>query len=356
MSKNIQLETYTIADLKNWLFRNCQIKRLSSAVISPARAYAFIHNPFVKDNDQVVCALYVDDELAAFTAAFPELLQKPKDRLAWWFSTLWCNPKFEGRGFGLVVVGTLCDSIGEGNFFDAEGAPETVKIFELLGLSTLYVPRYYLTEKKIHVGSLKGKLAWCIEAAKRKACLERRNQLRVKLDAADYSVKYTSFVDNETYTFLLKHSEKDVLLRRQETFNWILKYPFMQESPVPEKVQSDNAFSDTINRYSSLLISVFSGALLVGVVLLVVSSDTMAAKYVYYERDKASIVYDAIADHIVCCHAHTFSTNDLDLYEYLKSLHLFTKEIVSNSSFSSPIGFLPDGLFNLQAGEGDMFV
>ena len=109
MEENIVIQTYSVADLKNWLLHNRAITGLSSEVIAPTRAFAIMNNPFVTDETRVVCALFVNDKLAAFTAAFPEVLQKPENRLAWWFTTLWCDEKYEGRGFGLVVIGTLCE-------------------------------------------------------------------------------------------------------------------------------------------------------------------------------------------------------------------------------------------------------
>ena len=109
MEEQVQLRTYTVADLKAWLIHNQPTDGLSAEVIAPARAYAIAHNPYVWDDAKVVCALFVNEQVAAYTAAFPEILQKPEGYLAWWFSTLWCNSAFEGRGYGLIVVGTLAE-------------------------------------------------------------------------------------------------------------------------------------------------------------------------------------------------------------------------------------------------------
>ena len=169
MEENVILQTYSVADLKDWLLHNNPHNGLSAAVIAPARAYAIMNNPFVNDETIVSCSLFVDGELVAFTAAFPEVLHRPENRLAWWFSTLWCNPAYAGRGFGLIVVGSLCELIGEGNFFDAEGARETVEIFKMLGLENVFVSRYVFSGTKIHTDTIRGKLAWSRENNKQKA-------------------------------------------------------------------------------------------------------------------------------------------------------------------------------------------
>ena len=163
MEENVQLRTFTVGDLREWLLHGRPVEGLSSAVITSTRAYAIMNNPFVTDEMQVVCCLYVNGCVAAFTAAFPEVLQKPEGRLAWWFSTLWCNPCYEGRGYGLIVVGALAESFGEGNCFDAEGAHETVEIFKMLGLETAFFPRYIHSGKQINLASFKGKIARLLE-------------------------------------------------------------------------------------------------------------------------------------------------------------------------------------------------
>ena len=69
-----ELNLYTIADLRAWLIDNNPPAGLSEQVIAPVRAYAILNNPYVKEEDAVVAAIYVGDELAAFTAAFPDMI------------------------------------------------------------------------------------------------------------------------------------------------------------------------------------------------------------------------------------------------------------------------------------------
>ena len=67
-----ELKLYTIADLRNWLIENNPPTGLNEHVIAPARAYAIMHNPYVKDTDPVVAVIYEGEELAAYTSAIPE--------------------------------------------------------------------------------------------------------------------------------------------------------------------------------------------------------------------------------------------------------------------------------------------
>lgn len=351
------LTIYTVADLKEWLLHNRPSKGLSAAVIASARAYAIINNPFVDDDMPVSCALFVKEEAVAFTAAFPEILQRPENRLAWWFSTLWCDEKYAGRGFGLVVVGTLCELIGAGNFFDAEGAIETVEIFKMLGLDNVYVPRYVFRGKNINKNTLRGKCAWCLEKTKQITCARKRKTLLKRFRKLNsYSVNYSRFVDDEAYSFMKAHSDKDLLFRKQEMFNWILQHPFVQSSPLHIRVPFDNEFSSYVDDYKSFLLQIFKEKKLVGVSLMVHSNRTLSVKYLYYSDDSASLVFDALIEHLLSFDVTCFQTNDSKLSEYIKPMRLFTKHEVSPRSFSFPKDFKMIEGYTLQAGEGDMFV
>lgn len=357
MEENIKIITYSVSDFKKWLLHNHTENGLSDSVIAPARAYSIINNPFVTDDTQVVCALFVNDRVAAFTAAFPEVLQKPENRLAWWFSTLWCEPEYAGRGFGLAVIGTMCELIGEGNFFDAEGAKETVEIFKMLGLKNTYIPRYVFSGRSINTATIRGKLAWFRELLSKKQCDRRRRILMHEAGVdSSYVVKYSRFIDDATYAFMEEHSHEDVILRKQETFNWILQHPFAQVSPLFDRVPFDNRFSSTVKDYQSLCCKVYVGDKLVGVSMLVITGCAMSVKYLYYEKDLENNVFQAIVDHVLTLRINKFETNDEKLSEYIKALRIFTKSTIFPRSFSHPQQFEFLAEKKLQAGEGDMFV
>lgn len=357
MEENIKITTYSVSDLKHWLLHNQAENGLSDSVIAPARAYSIINNPFVTDDTQVVCALFVNDKEVAFTAAFPEVLQKPENRLAWWFSTLWCEPEFAGRGFGLAVIGTMCELIGEGNFFDAEGARETVEIFKMLGLENTYIPRYVFSGRSINTATIRGKLAWFRELLSKKKCDRKRRLLMHEAEVdPGYVVKYSRFIDDATYAFIEEHSHEDVILRKQETFNWILQHPFAQDSPLYKRVPFDNKFSSTVKDYQSLCCRIYVGDKLVGVSMLVISGRVMCVKYLYSEKELEKFVFRAIVDHLLTLRIIKFETNDEKLSDYIKALQIFTKSTISPRSFSHPRQFEFSTEMKLQAGEGDMFV
>ena len=325
-------------------------------IIAPARAYSIINNPYVRDDMKVVCAVFANDTVAAYTAAFPEILEKPKGKLAWWFSTLWCNPSFQGRGFGLVVMGTLVEEYGLDNCFDAEGAPETVSILNKLGLITEYRQRYVFMEKKINKGSFRGQIAWIYEQFRGLIGNSFIRKCWDTLNRNNFSISCQKYIDDESYGFIQDHSDTDLILRRQETFDWILQFPFLQTVPLCERSLPDNHFSSITESYQSLSCKIFISGLLVGVAVLVLGHDSLSVKYLYYEKDFSDVVYSALLMQCIKCKIARFETGDRRLADFTKEFGIFPKFLILDYSLSTPKDFIIHNESFLQPGEGDMFV
>ena len=154
------LKVYTVTDLREWLENNRPAEGLSGRVIAPTRAWAIIHNPYVKDEDAILGAIFEDGELATYTASFPDMLDGKR---VWWASTLYCYPKFTGKGYGLIVVGSLMEAHEPDLTYDRWAAKETVEIFNHFGYHTTYTKRYHLGDKKIDTSTIKGKFVDCVQ-------------------------------------------------------------------------------------------------------------------------------------------------------------------------------------------------
>ncbi|MEE0922293.1 MAG: hypothetical protein U0L47_07360 [Paludibacteraceae bacterium] len=348
------LKIYTILDLRNWLIHNHAIGGLSEKIIAPQRAYAIINNPYVKDEDSVLCAILENGIPVAYTAAFPDYLVREK-RLIWWFSTLYCHPRVQGKGYGLIVVGQLCEMIGEGNYFDMDGAEETVSIFTYFGLITRYIPRYMFTHKNIHCTSLKGMIAYLIEIVARWQCLLKRKKLSSRIAKNDYILRYVSCIDDTTYRFIVNHASDDAFLRSQAMLNWILAYPFMLASPLINRVEKSLEFSSVVPSYVVQAVQVWNNEKLMGVFIYRMMDKEFSVKYLYYDHEYANDVFEAIAEHVISLKAQQIQTTDNNLAYWLRSLMLTTKIYEENQSFSYPNWFEVSNK-SIQQGDGDVFV
>ena len=343
-----ELKLYTVAQLKEWIENKHAAEGLSERIIAPLRAYAFIHNPYVKDDDPVVAAIFVDGVNTAYTTAFPEMIDGKR---YWWFSTLWCDPKHRGNGYGLIVIGSLVEVYGAEYCLDRWGAQDTVEIFAYFGHKTSYLPRYTFGSK-ISKNTAKGKMVAFARTTQK--CLHRLIERPAKQE--DYSLRYVPYIDEHTYAFIKEHRGDDYMLRTQATLNWILHYPFSYSAPLAERIDKTLPIFQSETTHTKLFaVQVWDGDDLIGFYLMKQNADVLHILYLYYDEAKMTKVFASIRDHVKQMKIEQCVTEQKPLADYLQKEIYFPKHSMQHISFSVPEGMaLPiDG--TVQYGDGDCF-
>lgn len=337
-----ELKLYTVAQIRDWLEHNHLAEGLSEQVIAPTRAWAIIHNPYVKDDDAIVAAIFEDGELAAYTASFPDMLDGQR---VWWCSTLYCYPQFAGRGYGMIVVGGLMEAHESELTYDRWGASETVEIYNHFGYNTTYTPRYHLSDGKIYTSSLKGKLAYFAQELKK--CMHPWP----KQSKASYTIQYASSIDDEAYAFMKVHRGTNLWLREQQMLNWIVSYPFVKGG----KNEKACVFGADAKVYEYRVIKVYSFEQLIGVYVLRATDDTLAVVYLYYAEESKEMLFASIVDQIIDLRPKSFVTENRDLLAYVRDRLYFPKIQEEKVSLSLPDNQQVLTNFTLQFGDGDSF-
>lgn len=342
---------YTAAQIKDWLYHNAQYYGLSEKLIDKSRAFAMVSNPFVSDEMSLISAIIVDEEVAAFTYVFPDELEKPEHKIVYWNTTLYVNPKYEGRGFGYCVIAQICELFGN-DYFDLDAADASVENLKYQGLTVEYLTQYVLQNKNIQRFGLKGELAYWKDLWDRRK-VSKAEELKGMISGADYSIEYVSFVDDELYTFIKRCAKDDLFLRSQKSFNWLLQYPFMTDSPVSNRVALTNVFSSTVEEFKMYGVKVLRNSVIVGFCILRLVWDEWSVKYIYYDEDGQSETFMAIAEHLMTVSRRKLFTADKNLVDFLSQFGLFTQYIEYKKSFAYPSDFAFDKSLKVQVGEGD---
>ena len=343
-----ELKLYTVAELRAWLEHNQAVEGLSELIVSPTRAWAIVNNPYVKEDDPVVAAIFVEGENAAYTTAFPEMIG---DQRYWWFSALWCSPKFEGNGYGLIVIGSLVEVYGAEYCLDRWGAKETVEMFAYFGHKVTYTPRYQLGSK-INRSTTKGKWVYALrnlQITMRRACAKYKNE--------DYTLRYMSIIDDATYAFIQAHRGNDYFEHKHAYLNWILHYPFTISAPLIEKVDNKMPFSQSEMPDTQLYaVQVRDKGTVIGFYIMKKKEDTLHILYLYYDELKQEQVFASIRDHVRHMRMAQCVTEDVKLRDYLLKQIYFPKHSIAQVSFSTPDGMQQPQVGQVQYGDGDCFV
>lgn len=343
-----ELKLYTIAQLRAWVEDNQVDEGLSQTIVALQRAYAIIHNPYVKDTDPVVAAIFVDGKNVAYTTAFPEMIDGKR---YWWFSTLWCDPKHRGNGYGLIVIGSLVEVYGAEYCLDRWGAEDTVEIFSYFGHKATYTHRYALGSK-IDRSTPKGKIVAFIRAAQK--CSHRLIERPAKRE--NYSLRYVPNIDQCTYAFIRAHRGNDFILRTQETLNWVLHYPFSYSAPLAERIDKSLPIFQAETPHTELFaVLVLNKEKLIGFYLMKQNADVLHILYLYYEEAQKTKVFASIRDHVKRMKIEQCVTENKPLADYLRKEIYFPKHSVHEISFSVPNTMELPKEGGVQYGDGDCF-
>ena len=354
MNEKIDLELFTVAELRDWLIHNQSVRGLSEALISKQRAYAIVMNPNAKDDMPIVSALFVNDEMAAYTACFPDVMERPKGMLIHWCTTLYVSPKYEGRGYAYVVLQQLIEVYGE-TFFDLDAAEASQANISYTGLQIDYVNQYILRKNAIDIP------CW-IPKVLRGTYLRRANRMVKEkvithLKYQSYKLEYMSYMDDATYDFIKEHSKEDQFLRSQQTFTWMLQYGFRQECPLIDKVEQKKYFTGGMQTYRIYGVRVIAEGETVGFYILRNSSEELSAKYVYYTPEYEEVVFASIVEHLLTMDNYLFVTHHKLLADYvIRMSDTYQSDKIEKIAFSHPKAFEYKATKHIQGGDGDMVI
>lgn len=357
MEENIRLELFTVKEVREWLFSGFAERGLSSELIAPQRAYAIINNPYVTDDLNIISALFVNDEIGAYTYIFPDKVifypntDKEETKLIYWNTTLYCNPKYEGRGYAYIVIGQFCELYGE-NYFDLDAAPASIENLKFAGLSVNFVEQYVLSNKAIKGNNIKSRIA----RLKERISLflkSKKSNLQQLISRYAYQLEYVNFIDDQLYEFIKSNSKGDLFLRSQDCLNWILNYNFMQTCPIINKCVKDCYFSSNKLYFNFYAVKIIKGIQLIGFYIITNSNEGIYINYIYYNSEYISDVFLSVAEHVLYFKSSRFFTSDKKLFDYIKSYNLYSKLNVFNKSFSTPPSFRYEKEFYIHAGDGD---
>ena len=286
--------------------------------------------------------------MAAFTAAFPEMIDNQR---YWWFTSLWCDSRHQGKGFGLVVIGSLAEVYGKESILDRWGARETVEIFSCLGNRIVYTSRYILG-CKINRQTTKGNLVYCVRSIQKG--LHRLIELPGKYE--EYTLQYLTNIDDETYAFLQFHRNKDLFLRTQPMLNWILQYSFTQACPLLSYTQLTTPFAPAKATSNSIYaVQVRNKERLIGVYIMKHTEDDLHVLYLYYDDSAKNKVFASICDHVKRLNIVQFITDNEDLANYMLRTMYFPKNRTEKIHFAYPGSINVHQDATLQYGDGDGF-
>ncbi len=349
----VEYHTYTIADVKAWLYSN-KDNGLSEAVISKIRANAIVHNPYVEDNMVVVVSANDGDKVVGFTAMFPEHLVRPDV----WLTvptTLYAHPDYAGEFIGYYVSKALHDTADGRLVIGTDLAKETILIDKLLGLKAdTFSRKRIILRRTIHWDTFRHILSSFFEPIR---LVRQHTKIRriLKSIPADLELEYSNFIDAEMYNFIVNHSVDSMFVRSQEMLNWILSFPFGVEAPLISYIRPQNAFASQTTQRKRVLFKVYISKKLVGICMIDSTCGNSNVRMLYTETQYADSVYKILLQHVMRMKTKTLHSLYVDFNEFIKNAGVSLKMYDEPLVFTHPESLVLNHNKQLQGMDGDMF-
>ncbi|GEM_PF-1440694 len=349
--ENFRYRLFCISDLEDWLLHNKE-NGLSAKVIARPRALAFVNNPCAKKDDPVLSIVFNSkDEPVGYTGVFAEEWLKPyPNEIYFWGSTQWLDTPYRGKGVSWNMMWQIKEAVNQ-KYIASDSTIASCKLDKKQGSDIIYYPKYKWRFKSKN-NSLKTIVKeWLIR--------KQNSKVLEKLKELDYCNRYVNYVDDMTYDFIKSHCNNDLFLRKQEIFNWQLRYPFVLPNENDAKLETEACkFGGYVNKYKIQAVQVWSHNELCGFYMLNHIDNVCKVQYLYFIEGKERLVFSSILCNILqqdVDSLHTFSHELFDFFQEIGLSKLNRHDIVEQVSLTIPNDFVVNPNLRLQGGDGDMF-
>ena len=180
--------------------------------------------------------------------------------------------------------------------------------------------------------------------------------LKERIKEAPYTIEYDNFIDNDSYGFMVRHSQGDAFLRKMESLNWMLRNPFVHEAPLTGRENDTILFSSSKEWQRYYVVKVYVRNEMAGVYVLCNSSTKLTLLQFYYELPHQEEVLLSLAEHILKIGNVRFSTTNSVVADFVNENGLYAISDTVPTSICYPEEYESVRTLSIQGGDGDMFL
>ena len=326
----MNIRILSIAELKEFV-ESDTFATLTDIPITPLRALSQYHNPKAKPADPaLIVATNEKSEVIAYAGCLPDQLGVAPNEKICWNSCWWAHPQ-KGREVAMPVFYKALQ-LWEGKMLFDGLTPRSeailrrfkfihcleitgVRGFLRLNFNKVFLkrfPRLKFLSKLIQSGD--GVINFLMEP--------RFYFWRKKLAKTPLSIQQVFTVDQEVDNFIQQHSDSyrnQLIQRSAEDFNWILKYPWLDEYKNGQgPFQKKYYFSAHASKLENRLLVVRMDIKIIAFTFLTYRDGVVKLPYVYFEDDYLDDVFPIILHQLLLLKAETFVTFHPQLIQKIK--------------------------------------
>ncbi len=354
----LNIQPYNKIELEK-LLENKEFWKDEIIPISKQRIISQLNNPYLSDEDTLLILAFDNNKIIGYIGLLPTIYKKEDFVFKYyWGTTWWISDNYHKTGIGVYLLMSAFEQTK--NRFSAIAFTESAGLIyaNYSELQTITNQQGYdfqflfSTNRKKNIRFFK-KIYIFLQNSISSYKLAQWNN-KNSLQTNNY--EFISYIDEQIISFVNEKQKNEITFKSKDYFNWILKYPWVLQSPLEDALSSKYFFSYNSEKFHFFCFKTFNKkSEISSFVILRLRDAFLTVPFIYFEKEALPIIVNIIWKLIFKLKISAFTTYNHELYSYItknnipfarinyfQRPHVLSKEISKNISE-----------YELQDGDGD---
>lgn len=358
----ISVSRLKIAELAVYL-NDSKLAEREIIPLNRSRAISLMANPRAQSSDVVVYLAHFNDKPIGYRTILPDTITVNGNtiRVAW-LSATWVHPDYRRQGVASMLLTEVINDWGA-NVLTNNFAPNAKLLYsksELFGkLHAVNGMRYYLRKTNLKDYNTCTHSNLISLAGERIINLFNISApLRKLLDVPhNVDFEYFTCIDNQLAEMFNEANQNTLTRRGKEEWSWMLRYPWLQASPLGDRITPKYFFASAPPVFNQYVLKVFFHNEIIGMLHIQHSHTRLTVPYSCFEPAHSDIIAKVVLLHAEKLKATFITTYNANLINGLNKLRPYflytrkrTREYLATKELVNLIGSYQ---FSFNDGDGD---
>lgn len=296
--------------------------------ITKAKISHQIKNPNLSESDILLFTIEDCGSIISYLGAIPDNIDiKNEIKKIFWLSTWWIDPEYSKTTNAAILFFHAWKKFS-GNIAISSFSTSAGNFYKILNKFSIIEKKRYLLffnfdnelfiQKfpKLKIFSSFLKVIIVLISIKNRISYYFMNKRIVK---KNIKIEYVNSIDQETWTFIRKLAENDLVTKSQAYFNWKLNDSSNIITPLINHIENDYEFSSFFEkRHIKIAYKIFLNTQIIGFNFFTINNNTANLQFNYVASDFIDIASDFLVLHVLKLNCTSLFCEDEDMFRSIK--------------------------------------
>jgi GNAT superfamily N-acetyltransferase len=361
----MEIRTYNSAQLRDLIYSQ-EYKLMPVIPISTHRAISHSHNPRAEPADTLMIIAWENEKMAGYLGILADRIYNSEgnEYKCGWLSCMWVDPHVRGKGVAKQLIATAFENWND-HILVTEFTPEAKGLYDRTGHFTgLKINKGLRCFLRFNLHDILPKrnpkykpYTGVLKLADRVANLFVDLKLSFTKIKAGFSFEQVPEIDDALAQFIISKQNNEFEKRGKDDLNWIIKYPWLIESPSTDESVRYH-FSSVSHRFQNLCFKLADNGSIKACLHYTIRDHHLKIPYAYFDKGYLNDIVQHIYKVMLENEADMLTVFHTDMVNYFSSHptpFIYKRPIKSHYIISKALdAHFPDkGSVTIQDGDAD---